>query len=89
MDLFRDLARRGLDLEVVELGIMDEPPGLEAAFQAAFAKAQTQRCQVHPKPNILRRVSMKDREASRKDLDAVFYAQSESKVRRAFSKVKV
>jgi putative transposase len=88
-ELFQDLSRRGLDLAAVELGIMDGLPGLEAAFQAAFARAQTQRCQVHAKRNILKRVSKKDREAFRKDLDAVFYAKSESKARRAFSALKV
>jgi len=55
-ELFQGLARRGLDMSAVELGIMDGLPGLEAAFRAAFPNAQPQRCQVHAKRNALRRV---------------------------------
>jgi transposase-like protein len=84
-ELFQDLARRGLDLGAVELGIMDGLSGLEAAFQAAFPKARTQRCQVHAKRNAIKRVSKKDRDAFRKDLDAVFYAKTRAVARQAFS----
>ena len=34
-DLFQSLARRGLQMEAVELGIMDGLPGLEGTFRAA------------------------------------------------------
>lgn len=88
-EVFQDLVRRGLDAEGVELGIMDGLPGLEVAFRAAFSQAQTQRCQVHAKRNALKRVGKKDREAFRKDLDAVFYAKSEAKARRAFSQLRL
>jgi len=88
-EVFQDLVRRGLDAEGVELGIMDGLPGLEAAFRAAFSQAQTQRCQVHAKRNALKRVGKKDREAFRRDLDAVFYAKSEAKARRAFSQLRL
>ena len=37
--LFQTLARRGLDMTAVELGIMDGLPGLEAAFRAAYPSA--------------------------------------------------
>lgn len=84
LELFHDLQRRGLDVEGVELGIMDGLPGLEDAFRTVFGKAQTQRCQVHAKRNALQRVSKKDREAFRKDLDAVFYAKHEAQARKAF-----
>lgn len=83
-ELFRDLKRRGLDPEGVELGIMDGLPGLEAAFQSAFPQAQTQRCQVHAKRNALKRVSKKDRPAFKADLDKVLYAPNESKARQAY-----
>jgi len=82
--LFQTLARRGLDMSAVELGIMDGLPGLEAAFRAAFPNAQPQRCQVHAKRNALRRVGKAARDEFRRTLDAVFYAPSEAEARRAF-----
>ena len=85
-ELFRDLKRRGLDADGVELGIMDGLPGLESAFASAFSRAQTQRCQVHAKRNTLKRVSKKNREAFKADLDRIFYAQSEAKARQAYHK---
>ncbi len=84
-ELFQDLLRRGLDPQGVELGIMDGLPGLESAFCAAFPNARTQRCQVHAKRNALKRVSKKDRDAFRQDLDAVFYAKTEARARKAFT----
>ncbi len=83
-ELFQGLARRGLDMTTVELGIMDGLPGLEAAFRAAFPNAQTQRCQVHAKRNALRRVGKAAREEFRRTLDAVFYAPSEAEAHRGF-----
>jgi putative transposase len=83
-ELFQDLVRRGLDPSAVELGIMDGLSGLEAAFQAAFPQARTQRCQVHAKRNAIKRVSKKDRDVFRKDLDAVFYAKTRAVARQAF-----
>lgn len=39
-ELFQDLARRGLQMEGVELGVMDGLPGLEAAARQAFRALQ-------------------------------------------------
>lgn len=83
-ELFQDLARRGLEMGSVELGIMDGLPGLEAAFRAAFPNAEPQRCQVHAKRNALKRVSPKAREAFKADLNRVFYAKNEAAARQAF-----
>jgi putative transposase len=83
-DIFADLARRGLDANAVELGIMDGLPGLEAAFRRSFPRAQTQRCQVHAKRNALRRVRKADRPAFSTDLSRVFYAGSASEARQQF-----
>jgi transposase-like protein len=83
-ELFQGLARRGLDMGAVELGIMDGLAGLESAFRAAFSNARTQRCQVHAKCNALKRVSVRDRDAFKADLDHVFYAKTEAKARSAF-----
>lgn len=44
--------KRGLQGEALKMGIMDGLPGLEAAFQEAFPRAQTQRCIVHKLHNI-------------------------------------
>ena len=83
-ELFQSLARRGLDMGAVELGIMDGLPGLEAAFRAAFPNAHTQRCQVHAKRNALRRVGKAARDEFRRTLDAAFYAATDAHARRAF-----
>lgn len=83
-EVFADLARRGLDMEAVELGVMDGLAGLEEAFRAWFPNAKTQRCQVHAKRNAVTRVPKRDREAFRKDLDRVFYGANEAEARRAF-----
>ena len=64
--VFRDLAERGLNLEAVELGIMDELPGLEGLFQKFFPRAQTQRCQTHAKANACRRVRRRNGSCSRR-----------------------
>jgi transposase-like protein len=86
-ELFQSLARRGLDMTAVELGIMDGLAGLESAFGAAFPNARTQRCQVHAKRNALKRVSVRDRDAFKADLDAVFYAKTEAQGRLAFTEL--
>ena len=86
--LFEDLAERGLNLETVELGIMDGLPGLEAIFQRFFPRAQTQRCQKHAKANACRRVRKQERELFSKDLNAIFYAPTQSAARAAFFTLK-
>src|SRR5256714_2784395 len=86
--LFEDLAERGLNLETVELGIMDGLPGLEAIFQRFFPRAQTQRCQKHAKANACRRVRKQERERVSQDLNAIFYAPTQSAARAAFFTLK-
>jgi len=83
--LFEDLAERGWNLETVELGIMDGLPGLEAIFQRFFPRAQTQRCQKHAKANACRRVRKQERELFSKDLNAIFYAPTQSAARTSSS----
>ena len=83
-ELFQSLERRGLNMNAVELGIMDGLAGLESAFCAAFPNARTQRCQVHAKRNALKRISIRERDAFKADLDCVFYAKTEAKARGAF-----
>ena len=83
-DVFNDLARRGLDTNSVELGIMDGLPGLEKVFREHFRHAQTQRCQVHAKRNALRRVRKGERDLFKGDLNTVFYAPNEADARKNF-----
>ncbi|MBK8204522.1 MAG: transposase [Bdellovibrionales bacterium] len=44
---FKDLVRRGLNPQSVQIGIMDGLPGLETAFKESFVNAVTARCWVH------------------------------------------
>jgi putative transposase len=83
-EVLREVVRRGLRAERVELGVMDGLPGLEEVFCRLFPNAKTQRCHNHAKRNAVRRVSKKERDEFRKDLNRVFYANSEAAARRAF-----
>lgn len=47
--VFKDLIKRGLDSEFVQIGVMDGLPGLEKAFKETFTKSMTGRCWVHAK----------------------------------------
>src|SRR6059036_4320637 len=82
------LSERGLNREAVELGIMDGLPGLETLFKRFFPRAQTQRCQKHAKANACRRVRKQERELFSKDLNAIFYAPTQSAARAAFFALK-
>src|SRR6266567_2312742 len=72
----------------LEMGIMDGLPGLESIFQRFFPRAQTQRCQKHAKANACRRVRKQERERFSKDLNAIFYAPTQSAARAAFFALK-
>jgi len=67
---------------------MDGLPGLESIFQRFFPRAQTQRCQKHAKANACRRVRKQERELFSKDLNAIFYAPTQSAARAAFFALK-
>jgi putative transposase len=58
-EFFKDLKRRGLQSQVVTLGIMDGLPGLETVFKEAFPRAKMQRCQVHVARNVFAKVPKK------------------------------
>src|SRR5207237_1410658 len=62
--------------------------GLEAIFQRFFPRSQTQRCQKHAKANACRRVRKQERELFSKDLNAIFYAPTQSAARAAFFTLK-
>ncbi|MBK8202859.1 MAG: transposase [Bdellovibrionales bacterium] len=50
-EIFKDLVRRGLNPQSVQIGIMDGLPGLETAFKESFVNAVTARCWVHSLKN--------------------------------------
>lgn len=80
-EFFRDLKKRGLKGEQVQLGIMDGLSGLEKVFEEGFSKAEVQRCQVHVARNVLAKVPMKQRQPVADDLRSIFYASSYPKAK--------
>ena len=87
-EVFKDLARRGLDVGAVQVGIMDGLPGLEKVFQESFLNAITQRCWIHSKRNALSKTPKRLSEAYSLLFNRVMYAQSEQEAREAFSRLK-
>jgi putative transposase len=85
-EVFRDLKRRGLRADGIELGIMDGLPGLEKVFAEEFAHAKIQRCQVHVARNVLAKVPQKMRGDIADRIRDVFYAPSREKAREAFDR---
>lgn len=85
-EVFKDLKRRGLNAEAIELGIMDGLPGLEKVFSEEFARAKIQRCQVHVVRNVVAKVPCKMRGEVVDKLRDIFYASSRDHARAAFEK---
>ena len=77
--MFKDLKKRGLDGNRVELGIMDGLSGLEMVFKEEFPNAKVQRCQVHVARNILAKVPKKLKKAIGDEVRSIFYASSKQK----------
>lgn len=86
--LFKDLINRGLDPNLVQIGVMDGLPGLEKVFKETFTKSMTGRCWVHAKRNAMAKCSKRLAEAFEKLLNEVMYANSESQARLNFSNLK-
>jgi putative transposase len=78
-EMFKDLKRRGLDPNSVQLGIMDGLPGLERVFMEEFTKAKVQRCQIHVARNVLAKVPRKLKKDVADQVRSIFYASSKSK----------
>ena len=77
--MFKDLKRRGLDANPLQLGIMDGLPGLERVFMEEFTKAKVQRCQIHVARNVLAKVPKKLKKDVADQVRSIFYASSKSK----------
>jgi putative transposase len=84
-EVFRDLIKRGLDANTVQIGVMDGLPGLEGAFKESFTNAVTGRCWVHSLRNAMAKVPERMREPFKKLAHQIMYANSEASARAAFS----
>ena len=80
--------KRGLDPELIQIGVMDGLPGLEKAFKEAFPKSMTARCWVHSKKNAMAKCSERLSTAFEKLINEVMYAKSESQARVNFINLK-
>jgi putative transposase len=78
-EMFKDLKRRGLDPNPIQLGIMDGLPGLERVFMEEFTGAKVQRCQIHVARNVLAKVPRKLKKDVADQVRSIFYASSKSK----------
>lgn len=87
-EVFKDLVKRGLDPQAVQIGVMDGLPGLETAFKESFVRAVTARCWVHSLKNAMAKVPERLRPALKKLAHAVMYASSEASARQAFRALK-
>ena len=87
-EVFKDLVKRGLYPQAVQIGVMDGLPGLETAFKESFVRAVTARCWVHSLKNAMAKVPERLRPAFKKLAHAVMYASSEASARQAFRALK-
>jgi putative transposase len=87
-ELFKDLKKRGLKGDKIQLGIMDGLPGLEKVFLEEFKCAKVQRCQVHVARNVMSKVPQKLRQEVADGVRSVFYASTEKKARYFFDNFK-
>jgi putative transposase len=78
-ELFKDLKHRGMNSQLIMLGIMDGLPGLEKVFREEFPKGKVQRCQVHVMRNVLAKVPQKLKQKVADDIRSIFYASSRGK----------
>jgi putative transposase len=83
-EFFKDLKRRGLQSQLVRLGIMDGLTGLETVFKDEFSQAKIQRCQVHVARNVLAKVPKKYKQDIADAMRSIFYASSKEKSRELF-----
>jgi putative transposase len=88
-EFFKDLKARGLNGQMVTLGIMDGLRGLEAVFKEEFPQARVQRCQLHVARNVLAKVTTKRlKKVVADDMRSIFYASSREKAMEFFTQFK-
>jgi len=78
-DLSGDLKNRGLQKEMVAIGIMDGLPGLEKVFKEEFLNAEVQCRQVHVARNVPAKIPKKLKQEVADDMRSIFYASSKKK----------
>jgi putative transposase len=78
-EMFKDLKGRGLNGNLISLGIMDGLSGLERVFEEEFPNAKVQRCQVHVARNVLAKVPRKLKKTVADEIRSIFYASSKKK----------
>jgi putative transposase len=82
--LLNDLYRRGLEGKSLHLIVTDGCPGLAAAIQNVYPRVAHQRCWVHKMRNILEKVRRRDRDAVKKEAQAIYRAESRGQAQAAF-----
>jgi len=87
-ELFKDLKRRGLEGNLISLGIMDGLSGLERVFKDEFPGAKIQRCQIHVARNVLAKVPRKLKKTIGDEIRSIFYASSKKKALSFFESFK-
>jgi len=87
-EMFKDLKRRGLNGNLISLGIMDGLSGLERVFEEEFPNAKVQRCQVHVARNVLAKVPRKLKKTVADEIRSIFYASSKKKALTFFDSFK-
>jgi len=87
-EIFKDLQKRGLSSEKVQIGVMDGLPGLESAFKETFTNSVTGRCWVHSLRNAIAKTPERLREPFKQLAHKVMYASSESSARESFRSLK-
>jgi putative transposase len=75
-EVFKDLKSRGLNKDLIELGIMDGLSGLMTVFKEEFPLSSIQRCQVHVARNVLTKVPRSQQKQVSNHLREIFYADS-------------
>lgn len=85
-EIFRDLKARGLNTDIVRLGVMDGLPGLDTVFGEEFANAKIQRCQVHVTRNVLSKTPKAAKQKVADSLRSIFYAPSRQSARKQYEK---
>lgn len=80
----QELYRRGLEGKQLELIVTDGCPGLAAALQTVYPRAEHQRCWVHKMRNILEKVRKRDYHEVKQDAQAIYGAAGREAARAAF-----
>lgn len=88
-EVFKDLAKRGLNTDAVRIGVMDGLPGLGKVFCEAYPNAASARCWVHALRNAMAKTPKRLQEAFKVLADKIMYASSENAARVAFKELKL